>query len=183
MNEGFPKFSSEVIKCYAHFCHQIWTCFRILGGALLKSVRDTFQNKVDGKDDSLLSEKILMYSAHDHTIMAITSLLDVFNHKIVPSAGAVIMELFSSSADNKFYVKFSYRNQSNQEPHVLKMKVCDYVEHCDWEVFYANTANLTLEDWDRECAMGDDDDDDDVKLVVFLKFSLCGTFAEFRHLS
>ena len=127
------------------------------------------------------SEKFLMYSAHDTTIMAITSLLDVFNHKIVPYAAAVIMELYHYPADNNYYVKFSYRNESNTAPYVLKLKVCGYLELCDWGVFYAETANLTLEDWDRECAMGDDDDDDDVKLVYLLwsKFTFFGTLSSF----
>lgn len=138
---------------------------RLLGGALLKSVRDTFQTFVEGNYDSLPSQKLLLYSGHDTTTMALTNLLDVFNHQIVPYAAAVIMELFSSE-DNKFYVRFSYHNESNQDPYVLEMKLCGYQEFCDWDVFYANTKNLTLEDWDRECEM--DDTNDNLKMLELI---------------
>ena len=79
---------------------------RLLGGSLLKSIRDTFQRVVDGNRDSMTAKKLIMYSGHDTTIMALTSLLDVFNNIRVPYATAVIMELFSDS-NNKFYFKVS----------------------------------------------------------------------------
>lgn len=127
---------------------------RLLGGSLLKSIRDAFQSVVEGKRDSLTAKKLIMYSGHDTTIMALTSLLNVFNQIRVPYATTVIMELFSDS-NNKFYFKMSYRNDSTHEPYVLDLEVCNYQSLCDWDVFYANTANLILDYWNLECRTHD----------------------------
>ena len=127
---------------------------KLLGGGLLKLIRDNFQNVRTGQTSSLLSNKLIIYSAHDTTVMALTTLLDVFNEIKPPYAASIIMELYSDE-NKKFYLKMMYRNESTSEPHPLKMEVCNYEELCNWDTFYANTESLTVENWDIECRIHD----------------------------
>ena len=133
---------------------------RMLAGVLLKTIRDAFQNVTDGNAKSLPASKLIIYSAHDATIIGLTTLLDVFNDMKPPYASALLLELYSDE-NQKFYFKMFFHNETDSEPYALKMKICNFEELCEWDVFYTNSENLTVEDWTAECQT------EEPKLVMF----------------
>ena len=126
---------------------------RLSGGTLFKSIRNVFKDKIENNVERKLADKMVIYSAHDTTLIALTRLLDVFNYLRPPYASALLFELYSD-ADKNYFVKLLYRNVTktfDHEPFVLELPFCNLESLCPWETFVGNSSKLVLEDWNQAC--------------------------------
>ncbi|XP_046583687.1 testicular acid phosphatase homolog [Haliotis rubra] len=83
-------------------------------GRMIQNMKDHITNK--------LSRKALLFSAHDSTIEAFLSALNVFNHRYVPYGSSVYVELHEIK--DAPVVKVFYRNDTTAEPYLLELSGC-----------------------------------------------------------
>ncbi|XP_046583680.1 prostatic acid phosphatase-like, partial [Haliotis rubra] len=91
---------------------------RIRGGPLLGRMIQNMKDHITNK----LSRKALLFSAHDSTIEAFLSALNVFNHRYVPYGSSVYVELHEIK--DAPVVKVFYRNDTTAEPYLLELSGC-----------------------------------------------------------
>ncbi|XP_066514550.1 lysosomal acid phosphatase-like isoform X2 [Hoplias malabaricus] len=92
--------------------------------------------------------KLIMYSAHDTTIVALQEALHVFNGLQPPYASCHIFELHQYN--NSFAVEMFYHNDSNvAEPYRLTLPGC--TQSCPLQDFIRLTHSVIPTDWDKEC--------------------------------
>uniref|UniRef100_A0A8D2IQG4 Acid phosphatase 4 n=1 Tax=Varanus komodoensis TaxID=61221 RepID=A0A8D2IQG4_VARKO len=120
---------------------------RFAGGLLLGAILSNF-SKVVCRD---LPLKMIMYSAHDSTLIALQGALGVYNGRLPPYAACHGFEFYQES--NKYVYTFSigmfYRNRSNQQPHTLLLPGCP--TPCPLPLFVNLTTKVVPQDWDAEC--------------------------------
>uniref|UniRef100_A0A8B9J8C8 Lysosomal acid phosphatase n=1 Tax=Astyanax mexicanus TaxID=7994 RepID=A0A8B9J8C8_ASTMX len=122
---------------------------RLQGGLLLDQIIKNFTTVSSLKPNGQL--KMIMYSAHDTTIVALHEALNVFNGLQPPYASCHIMELHQDS-NGSFSVEIFYRNDSSvAEPYPLTIPGCAH--HCSLEEFIKLTQSVIPTDWDKECMM------------------------------
>ncbi|KAG7473650.1 hypothetical protein MATL_G00098110 [Megalops atlanticus] len=119
---------------------------RLQGGILLNQIVKNISEAADSKSNWPL--KMLMYSAHDTTLVALQSALNVFNGIQPPYASCHIFELFQED-NGSFSVAMHYRNDSTKEPYPLRLPGC--AQYCPLQDFIHITKPVIPENWEKEC--------------------------------
>ncbi|XP_051885073.1 lysosomal acid phosphatase-like isoform X2 [Pristis pectinata] len=118
---------------------------RLQGGVLLKQI---LQNIEQSRNTSPTpSPKLMVYSAHDTTIVALQMALSVYS--LAPTYAAChIVELYLED-DGSFTVEMYYRNESSSAPYPLTLPAC--TQRCPLDKFIQIAKRVIPDDWDEEC--------------------------------
>ncbi|KAK2819650.1 hypothetical protein Q7C36_021296 [Tachysurus vachellii] len=104
--------------------------------------------------------KMIMYSAHDTTIVALQEALNVYNGLQPPYASCHIFELHQDQ-NGSYSVAMFYRNDSTAtEPYYLTLPGCARL--CPLEDFIRLTNSVIPTDWHKECQISSSSSDKDV---------------------
>ncbi|XP_013925951.1 PREDICTED: lysosomal acid phosphatase [Thamnophis sirtalis] len=133
--QGFGQLSQIMIKT-----------FFLTIGVLLSQIRKNLT--LATKDSAPHHVKMLMYSAHDTTLAALQTALNVYNGKQPPYASCHIFELYQED-DGNFTVEMFFRNESHKEPYVLLLPDCK--QRCPLQQFLQLTEPVISQDWKQEC--------------------------------
>ncbi|CAI5790653.1 testicular acid phosphatase homolog [Podarcis lilfordi] len=117
---------------------------RFTGGILLGAILRNFSKAVC-RD---LPLKMIMYSAHDSTLIALQGALGVYKGPPPPYAACHGFEFYQES-NNSFSVSMFYRNESSHQPHTLALPDCP--TPCPLPLFIHLTKAVIPLDWDAEC--------------------------------
>ncbi|KAM4016628.1 testicular acid phosphatase homolog isoform 3-T3 [Anomaloglossus baeobatrachus] len=117
---------------------------RLTGGILVDAILRNFTEAI--KKASPL--KMVMYSAHDSTILALQGALGVYNGIHPPYAACHIFEFYKES-DGTYSVGMFYRNESRREPYDLVLPGC--TSPCPLRLFSQILAPIIPQDWWKEC--------------------------------
>ncbi|XP_066482437.1 lysosomal acid phosphatase isoform X1 [Tiliqua scincoides] len=117
---------------------------RLQGGVLLSQIR---KNLTFAANTST-PHKMLIYSAHDTTLVALQMALNVYNGRQPPYASCHIFELYQED-DGNFSVDMFFRNESGAEPYHLQLPDCE--QHCPLLKFLQLTEPVISQDWEKEC--------------------------------
>ncbi|XP_064192365.1 lysosomal acid phosphatase isoform X2 [Anguilla rostrata] len=119
---------------------------RLQGGVLLGHIlKNMTESAVSGSKKLL---KMMMYSAHDTTLVALQSALNVFNGKQPPYASCHIFELLQED-NGSFSVAMYFRNDSTKEPYPVVLPGC--TQYCPLQDFVRLTKPVIPENWEAEC--------------------------------
>ncbi|XP_028340484.1 lysosomal acid phosphatase isoform X3 [Physeter macrocephalus] len=119
---------------------------RLQGGVLLAQIR---KNLTLVATTSPLP-KLLVYSAHDTTLVALQMALDVYNGKQAPYASCHIFELYQEDTGN-FSVEMYFRNETTKAPWPLILPGCPH--RCPLQDFLRLTEPVVPKDWQQECRL------------------------------
>uniref|UniRef100_A0A2C9KJX8 acid phosphatase n=1 Tax=Biomphalaria glabrata TaxID=6526 RepID=A0A2C9KJX8_BIOGL len=117
---------------------------RLKGGPLLKEIISNMQAATQQDNPS---PKFYMYSAHDTTVAALLSVMNVFDCHAPMYRALIMVELHY--IQNDYYVKISYRNDTSREPYELIPTGCQ--NPCRLVDFIHITKDFIPDDWDAEC--------------------------------
>ncbi|ETE68547.1 Testicular acid phosphatase-like protein, partial [Ophiophagus hannah] len=132
----------EVFNIEAHVgMHAAQEKARFIGGLLLGAILSNF-SKMVCQD---LPLKMIMYSAHDSTLIALQAALGVYNGHLPPYAACHGFEFYQESNN----VAMFYHNRSDQRPHILPLPGCP--TPCPLPLFIHLTRTAIPKDWDIEC--------------------------------
>ncbi|XP_012670258.2 lysosomal acid phosphatase [Clupea harengus] len=119
---------------------------RLQGGLLLNQI--IINISAHAVPDSKAPLKMVVYSAHDTTVVALQSALDVFNGRQPPYASCHIFELYQED-NGSFTVSMLYRNDSSKPPYPLALPGCE--QYCPLQDFIRLTKGVITTDWEKEC--------------------------------
>uniref|UniRef100_A0A670Z2H6 Lysosomal acid phosphatase n=2 Tax=Pseudonaja textilis TaxID=8673 RepID=A0A670Z2H6_PSETE len=139
---------------------------RLQGGVLLSQIRKNLT--LATKDSAPHHLKMLVYSAHDTTLVALQTALNVYNGKQPPYASCHIFELYEED-DGNFTVEMFFRNESQKEPYILQLPDCKQL--CPLPQFLQLTEPVISKDWKQECKIISTLND--TELIVTL--AVCGS--------
>uniref|UniRef100_A0A452QFR4 Lysosomal acid phosphatase n=1 Tax=Ursus americanus TaxID=9643 RepID=A0A452QFR4_URSAM len=137
---------------------------RLQGGVLLAQIR---KNLTLMATSSQLP-KLLVYSAHDTTLVALQMALDVYNGEQAPYASCHIFELYQEDNGN-FSVEMYFRNESNKAPWPLVLPGCPH--RCPLQDFLHLTEPIVPKDWQQECQLASGPADTEVIVAL----AVCGS--------
>ncbi|NXR21043.1 PPAL phosphatase, partial [Cinclus mexicanus] len=112
--------------------------------------------------------KLLVYSAHDTTLVALQMALDVFNKIQAPYASCHLFELYQED-DGNFSVEMFYRNESGKEPFPLTIPGCQH--KCPLQRFLELTEPVVPQNWEQECKVSSSIHDTE----LFVGLAVCGS--------
>ncbi|XP_029440916.1 LOW QUALITY PROTEIN: testicular acid phosphatase homolog [Rhinatrema bivittatum] len=124
--------------------HKVNEKARLTGGILVDAVLKNFTEVLQRS----LPLKMIMYSAHDSTLIALQGALKVYNRMHPPYAACHIFE-FYREPDNTYSMAMFYRNDSLQEPYELVLPGC--TSPCPLSHFIELTAPVIPQDGADEC--------------------------------
>ncbi|NP_001289421.1 lysosomal acid phosphatase isoform 6 [Homo sapiens] len=137
---------------------------RLQGGVLLAQIR---KNLTLMATTSQLP-KLLVYSAHDTTLVALQMALDVYNGEQAPYASCHIFELYQEDSGN-FSVEMYFRNESDKAPWPLSLPGCPH--RCPLQDFLRLTEPVVPKDWQQECQLASGPADTEVIVAL----AVCGS--------
>ncbi|XP_059184015.1 lysosomal acid phosphatase [Centropristis striata] len=141
---------------------------RLQGGVLLGEIVKNL-SKMSVPDPKVKERlKLMMLSAHDTTVAALQSSLNVFNGRQPPYASCQIIELYEDENSN-FSVSLFFRNDSTVEAYPLLLPGCSL--DCPLEEFVRITKLSISEDRDKECEVPSEGRDTEV--IISLAVSGC----------
>ncbi|KAJ8340520.1 hypothetical protein SKAU_G00351530 [Synaphobranchus kaupii] len=121
---------------------------RLQGGVLLGQILQNITESAVPDSKKLL--KMMVYSAHDTTVVALQSALNVFNGKQPPYASCHIFELLQED-NGSFSVAMYFRNDSTKAPYPVALPNC--TQYCPLQEFVRLTKPVIPENWEAECQM------------------------------
>lgn len=124
---------------------------KLKGGPLLGEIVANIKKARKSAVKQLPSPKFYMYSAHDTTVAALLSAMQVFDcHQ--PGYRALIMVELHDIPSIGEVVKVFYRNDtlSKDQPHVLTPPGCE-TPHCKLDTFIRIANDRIPTDWHKEC--------------------------------
>ncbi|KAI5630255.1 lysosomal acid phosphatase precursor [Silurus asotus] len=131
---------------------------RLQGGVLLDQIIKNVSAAATSTSNQQL--KMIMYSAHDTTIVALQEALNVYNGLQPPYASCHIFELHQDN-NGSFSVAMFYRNDSSvAEPYYLTLPGC--AQQCPLQDFIRLTHSVIPTDWHKECQINSSANDKDV---------------------
>ncbi|XP_061318170.1 lysosomal acid phosphatase [Pezoporus occidentalis] len=139
---------------------------RLQGGVLLGHIRKNLTKAADVSAHQDL--KLLVYSAHDTTLVALQMALDVYNKIQPPYASCHLFELYQED-DGNYSVEMFYRNESGREPFPLTIPGCQH--KCPLQRFLELTDPVIPQDWERECQVATIVHDTE----LFVGLAVCGS--------
>lgn len=124
---------------------------RLTGGALVGRMIKNMKLYQMGSTEEPV-RKVYLYSAHDTTVSAFLSALQVFDSVSPDYSSAAILELFASSVKGqpKLEVRVIYRFGQNK-PRTLILPGCE--TFCPLDKFAKLTADVIPVDIEKECAL------------------------------
>ncbi|RMX58966.1 hypothetical protein pdam_00014633 [Pocillopora damicornis] len=119
---------------------------KLTGGSLVGAIIKNMQGYL--KSDS---KKMYIYSAHDTTVAALLSALNIYDGIQPAYSSAVIIELFSDENDAKknATVRIMYRFGQSKDPKALKLPNCP--QDCPMNDFIKATSDVVPDDIDKAC--------------------------------
>ncbi|XP_053546788.1 testicular acid phosphatase homolog [Bombina bombina] len=132
---------------------------RLTGGVLVDAVLRNF-SEVLHKSSPL---KMVMYSAHDSTIIVLQAALKVYNGLHPPYVACHMFEFFKEE-DGTYSVSMYYRNDSSSEAYELVLPGC--TSPCPLKQFIQLTAAVIPQDWRKECQLKEQIQKTDVTIVI-----------------
>ncbi|XP_071283579.1 lysosomal acid phosphatase isoform X2 [Agelaius tricolor] len=139
---------------------------RLQGGVLLDHIRKNLTKAANASAHQNL--KLLVYSAHDTTLVALQTALDVYNKNQAPYASCHLFELYQED-DGNFSVEMFYRNESGKEPFPLTIPGCQH--KCPLQRFLELTDPVVPQDWEQECKVSSSMHDTE----LFVGLAVCGS--------
>lgn len=112
--------------------------------------------------------KLLVYSAHDTTLVALQMALNVYNGRQAPYASCHMFELYQED-DGNFSVEMYFRNDSKKAPWPLILPGCPH--RCPLQDFLRLTEPVIPKDWQKECQLISDTADTEVIVAL----AVCGS--------
>ncbi|KAM9147291.1 lysosomal acid phosphatase isoform 2-T2 [Pangshura tecta] len=146
--------------------HQQTEKARLQGGVLLAQIRKNMTSAANTSAPQHL--KLLAYSAHDTTLVALQMALNVYNGRQAPYASCHIFELYQDD-DSNFSVEMFFHNESGREPFPLTLPGCEH--RCPLLDFLQLTDRVIPQDWAHECQVASNVQD--TELIVAL--AVCGS--------
>uniref|UniRef100_UPI00398F2306 lysosomal acid phosphatase-like n=1 Tax=Pristiophorus japonicus TaxID=55135 RepID=UPI00398F2306 len=119
---------------------------RLQGGLLLNQIVQNIIQAVNVYSPTPRL-KLIMYSAHDTTIIALQMALNIYS-LAPPYASCHIFELYEED-DGSFTVEMYYRNQSDSKAHLLTLPSC--TNSCPLHKFIQITSSVIPENREEEC--------------------------------
>nr|XP_033784554.1 lysosomal acid phosphatase [Geotrypetes seraphini] len=119
---------------------------RLQGGVLLGHILKNITEATNGS--KLQRLKLIAYSAHDTTLVALQMALNVYNGKQPPYASCHMFELYQEDSGN-FSVEMYFWNESGRDPFPLVLPDCP--QRCPLQDFLHKTQNVITEDWKHDC--------------------------------
>ncbi|XP_062973564.1 lysosomal acid phosphatase [Elgaria multicarinata webbii] len=139
---------------------------RLQGGVLLSQIRKNLTRATNASAPHHF--KMLMYSAHDTTLVALQMALDVYNGRQPPYASCHIFELYQEH-DGNFSVEMFFRNESGKELYQVQLPGCE--QRCPLQKFLQLTEPVIAQDWKQECQIASTMKDTEVIVVL----AVCGS--------
>uniref|UniRef100_A0A8V0ZX41 Lysosomal acid phosphatase n=1 Tax=Gallus gallus TaxID=9031 RepID=A0A8V0ZX41_CHICK len=139
---------------------------RLQGGVLLDHIRKNLTKAANASAHQQL--KLLVYSAHDTTLVALQMALDVYNKIQAPYASCHLFELYQED-DGNFSVEMFFRNESGKEPFPLTIPGCQQI--CPLQRFLELTDPVVPQDWEQECQVASSMHD----TGLFVGLAVCGS--------
>uniref|UniRef100_A0A8D0EJ63 acid phosphatase n=1 Tax=Strix occidentalis caurina TaxID=311401 RepID=A0A8D0EJ63_STROC len=136
------KLSELLLQAEFGFHKQIQKS-RLQGGILLKTI---LKHISDARKPSH-QQKMVMYSAHAATIVALQMALNVFNGKLPPYSACHFFELYQEK-NGQYTIEMYYRNNSLRDPHPLTLPGCKF--RCPLERFTQLVSPVLVHYWTRE---------------------------------
>ncbi|KAK7135156.1 hypothetical protein R3I93_018306 [Phoxinus phoxinus] len=120
---------------------------RLQGGLLLDQI---IQNLLTtAAPNTTQKVKMMVYSAHDTTVVALQEALNVFNGLQPPYASCHLIELYQEE-NGTFSVEMFYRNDSTvSEPYAVSLPGCS--QRCSLQDFKDHTLDVIPQDRKKEC--------------------------------
>ncbi|CAG04315.1 unnamed protein product, partial [Tetraodon nigroviridis] len=131
---------------YSILSHKRKEKARLSGGVLLNAILRNFSRAMEKRNPL----KLIMYSAHDSTLITLQAALDVYNSILPPYAACQLFEFYQES-DGTYSLELYYRNDSQQEPYPNPVPGCNGLNPCPLTVFTELMQDVLTEDWDAEC--------------------------------
>ncbi|XP_059378775.1 lysosomal acid phosphatase [Carassius carassius] len=139
---------------------------RLQGGLLLDQIIKNLSNAA--ALDSKQKVKMMVYSAHDTTVVALQEALNVFNGLQAPYASCHLFELHQEE-NGTFSVEMFYRNDTNvSEPYPLSLPGCP--QRCPLQDFVNLTREVIPQDRNKECQIKKEPTDTE----VIIGLAVCG---------
>ncbi|XP_054846897.1 prostatic acid phosphatase-like [Eublepharis macularius] len=121
---------------------------RVQGGLLVKAILEEISKAASNADP----RKMMMYSAHDTTIVALQTALDVSNKKLPPYAACHLFELYQES-NGQHTIEMYYQTDVTQDPTPLTLPGCS--KACPLDKFKQLVAPIIVDNWEAECTLTD----------------------------
>ncbi|NXA27103.1 PPAP phosphatase, partial [Ibidorhyncha struthersii] len=140
------KLSELLLQAEFGFHKQIQKS-RLQGGILLKTILKHILNARNPSHQ----RKMVMYSAHEATIVALQMALSVFNGKLPPYSACHFFELYQEKngqvlqAVLQYTIEMYYRNNSLRDPHPLTLPGCKL--RCPLERFTRLVSPVLVHHW------------------------------------
>ncbi|XP_069068014.1 testicular acid phosphatase homolog isoform X2 [Pleurodeles waltl] len=121
---------------------------RLQGGRLVDAILKNFTDFVT----TPTKRKMIIYSAHDTTLLALQIALNVFNDQLPPYAACHIFELHQED-NGQYSIDMFYRNHTGTNPHALLLPGCG--TPCTLQRFSDLVSPIIVKDWKKECGIQD----------------------------
>ena len=154
-NLSIPSWASDNYDTLIHLLNWTWKKYQdsrekllLSGGRFLSEFWSKMDNKMNGSTPAM---KAYFYSAHDSTLVTVTSALNIWNGLQPPYAAAIIAELIRE--ENDWFIQFLYKNESDSPPYPLFIRDCGY--KCPVERLRQLTADVTVTQaqWENKCGI------------------------------
>ncbi|KAJ8245833.1 hypothetical protein GJAV_G00260790 [Gymnothorax javanicus] len=132
---------------YSVFTHKRKEKARLAGGVLLNAILRNFTSSIKGENQL----KLVMYSAHDSTLITLQAALNVYNGRLPPYASCQLFE-FYQEIDGSYSVSLFYRNDTNRYPYPNPVPRC-FANPCPLTIFTEAVNDVITQDWDAECGL------------------------------
>ncbi|XP_048367335.1 prostatic acid phosphatase [Sphaerodactylus townsendi] len=117
---------------------------QLQGGLLVKDILKRIDNFVSNADP----RKMMMYSAHDTTLIALQSALNVYDRKLPPYAACHIFELYQER-NGQYTVEMQYLTSVTRAATPLTLPGCSRA--CPLDKFKQLLQPIIVDDWQAEC--------------------------------
>ncbi|XP_030196245.1 testicular acid phosphatase homolog, partial [Gadus morhua] len=121
---------------------------RLSGGILLNAILKNFSRAVE--QGSAL--RLILYSAHDSTLLTLQAALDIYNGLLPPYASCQLFE-FYQEFDGSFSLELYYRNESGRAPFPTLLPGCGGLTACPLTLVRALVQEVLVDDVDGECGV------------------------------
>uniref|UniRef100_A0A5S6R2S9 acid phosphatase n=1 Tax=Trichuris muris TaxID=70415 RepID=A0A5S6R2S9_TRIMR len=127
---------------------------RFDSGLLIGSMASAMRDKVKGRSSNGPS-KMIMYSAHEGTLLSFLYALNISNEQLPPLASCILVELYKN-ASGKHFVFIGYKNETASPPYPLTLPACGQAM-CPFETFISiakSVAFKNVKERQKACSIG-----------------------------